>query len=304
LDFFSRVHHLPSLGIGVSTEYGAMRAPHSLDLFEARHHLPECASFLELGVEVAKGLDADAQKWIQNQWPTTYHFLDINLDDQADFDDHWLKQVKALTDYARPAWLCGDAGMWHFGPRAQGHMLLLPPILTQESAFALADGIIRLREETGLEVLPENPPGHVYLGDLHLLDFFALVCERADTGMLLDLAHLTIYQHQQGHELTTGLDQFPLDRVVELHLAGGTQHIKNGCEVIEDDHSPHILDETWTLFKACAPRLDHLKALVFECERNPLDACLTPMQDVYTKCLKYLGPHSSLWPIPPNSDVE
>ena len=88
--------------------------------------------------------------------------------------------------------------------------------------------------------------------------------------MLLDLAHLTIYQHQQKHSLLTGLDGFPLDRVIEIHLAGGTKQIRNGCEVIEDDHSPQILDETWSLFKECAPRLKHLKALVFECERNPL----------------------------------
>ena len=276
-----------------------MRAPHSLHLFEARQTIPHCVSFLELGVEVAKGLDEDAQKWIQNQWPTTYHFLDINLDDQADFDPHWLEQVKAFIHYAQPAWLCGDAGMWHFGPRAQGHMLLLPPILTRESAFELADGIIRLREETGLEVLPENPPGHVYLGDLHLLDFFALVCDRADTGMLLDLAHLTIYQHQQNHELTTALDGFPLDRVIEVHLAGGTKHIRNGCEVIEDDHSPHILDETWHLFKTCSPHFSNLRALVFECERNPLRECLDPMQALYQTCLTYLGSQSSLWPSEP-----
>ena len=296
MGFLNRVSHLPALGIGVSTEYGAMNAPNSLNLFEARQHIPQCVSFLELGIEVAKGLDEDAQKWIQNQWPTTYHFLDINLDVPHDFDSHWLNQVKAFIEYAKPAWLCGDAGMWHFGPRAQGHMLLLPPILTRESAYALAEGIIRLREETGLEVLPENPPGHLYLGDLHLLDFFALVCERADTGMLLDLAHLTIYQHQQGHPLTTGLDAFPLDRVVEVHLAGGSKQIRNGCEVIEDDHSPYILDETWTLFEKCAPHFSNLKALVFECERNPLELCLDPMQDLHQRCVKSLGMHSSLWP--------
>ena len=109
----------------------------------------------------------------------------------------------------QPAWICGDAGLWHFGRRERGHMLLLPPILTRDSARELAQGIIRLREHTGLEVLPENPPGHVFVGDLHLLDFFALVLDEADTGMLLDAAHLAIYQQVMGHDPLTGLDGFP-----------------------------------------------------------------------------------------------
>ena len=73
-----------------------------------------------------------------------------------------------------------------------------------DAADAMADGIVRLREATGFEVLPENPPGQVYLGDLHLLDFFARVIERADTGMLLDCAHLAIYQRLRGRRRSTG----------------------------------------------------------------------------------------------------
>ena len=67
----------------------------------------------------------------------------------------------------------------------------------------MAEGIVRLRAATGREVLPENPPGAVYLGDLHLLDFFARVAERGDTGLLLDCAHLAIFQREggRGHAL-------------------------------------------------------------------------------------------------------
>ena len=53
-------------------------------------------------------------------------------------------------------------------------MELVASRITKDHAYRLADGIMALRELIGLEVLPENPPGHVYLGDLHLLDFFHL----------------------------------------------------------------------------------------------------------------------------------
>ena len=35
----------------------------------------------EVGVELHKGLDQDAVEWAKAELPTTYHFLDINLDE-------------------------------------------------------------------------------------------------------------------------------------------------------------------------------------------------------------------------------
>ena len=86
-----------------------------------------------------------------------------------------------------------------FGPQTQD-MLLLPPILSEASAQEMALGVSALRNRIDLEVLPENPPGHVFIGDLHLLDFFGRLCELADTGMLLDVAHLKLYQKTMGYQ--------------------------------------------------------------------------------------------------------
>jgi uncharacterized protein len=274
MGFLQRVRRLPCLGIGVSTEYGAGGAAGALDVADLRSRHPEYASFLEVGVETVKGLDRHARGWIGRGLPTTYHFLDVNLDEPEDLDEPWLDEVRTLSAELRPAWMCGDAGMWHFGRRERGHMLLLPPVLSQGSAEALAAGIVRLREATGLEVLPENPPGSVYVGDLHLLDFFARVCELADTGMLLDCAHLGIYQRCRGLPPLTGLDGFPCERVVEMHVAGGVVRDCEGLELVEDSHVPAVLPETWTIFEAAAARSPNLKAVVFECERNPLEASL------------------------------
>jgi uncharacterized protein (UPF0276 family) len=289
MKFKERVQRLKFLGLGVSTEFEAYLSPSALDIFQSRQAMPHCTSFLEIGLEVVKGLDAYSQRWIQNQWPTTCHFLDINLDEREDFDQEWLDHFKQQVAIMKPEWICGDAGLWHFGPRASEHMLLLPPILTKDSAKELAQGIIRLREETGLEVLPENPPGHVYVGDMHLMDFFAMVCDLADTGMLLDIAHLAIYQKAKGLSATTALDGFPMDRIVELHLAGG--ELKKSPDLkyewIEDSHSPMLLPESWEILDRIAPHLSAIKAVIFECERNPLALCQPEMQRIYDRlCLQ------------------
>ena len=291
--FQERLKSIPTLGMGISTEYGAFQAPGSLDLHRLKSELPQCAEVLEIGVEVSKGIDEDALNWIKKKQPTTYHFLDINLDDPNDFDEAWLSQVRELIQLTQPHWLCGDAGLWHHGPRSEGHMLLLPPILTKDSAYALADGIIRLREETGLEVLPENPPGHIYVGPLHLLDFFALVLERADTGMLLDLAHLSIYQQAMDLPLHTALDGFPIEKVIEVHMAGGRHAQHQGLNYIEDSHSPTILPETWSLFNMISSQLTELRAVIFECERNSFELCRAPLLELRQHLDLHLPPHSA-----------
>jgi uncharacterized protein (UPF0276 family) len=145
---------------------------------------------------------------------------------------------------------------------------LLPPILTDESATDLARGTAQLREATGHEVLPENPPGTAFVGDLHVLDFFRRVIERADTGMLLDVAHLAIAQRMTGHDALFGLDAFPLERVVEVHVAGGTEMSTEGFAWIDDAHGTEVLADVWRIFAHVCARARNLRAVVFECERN------------------------------------
>lgn len=269
-----RVQGLPTLGLGVSTEYGAGRQDGALDPAALRAEQPAFARFLEVGVEISKGLDEDARAWAARGWPSTYHFLDINLDEPADFDPAWLAAVRETVAILEPAWLCGDAGLWHFGARDRGHMLLLPPVLEPEAVAPMAEGIIALREATGREVLPENPPGAAFVGRLHLLEFFARLAEAADTGLLLDCAHLAMFARALELAPLDGFSDFAWDRVVELHIAGGQVHEREGFAWVEDDHGVAVLPDTWAIAEAAIERAPNLRAVVVECERNPIDAVI------------------------------
>jgi uncharacterized protein len=279
-DFSARLSALPHLGVGISTEYGARRQDGALDPRVLRRGHPELARFLEVGVEIAKGLDEDARAWVADGAPTTYHFLDVNLDEPEDLDPEWLAAVREVIEILRPAWLCGDAGLWHFGARDRGHMLLLPPVLVPEAVEPMAAGIMALRASTGREVLPENPPGAVFVGPMHVLEFFAAVAEAADTGLLLDCAHLAMFQRARGLPSDAGFDAFAWDRVIELHVAGGSERAVQGLSFVEDDHGAHVLPDTWAIFEAALRRAGNLRAVVVECERNPISVVLPLMRRV------------------------
>lgn len=264
--FAQRVERLPRLGVGLSGEFDI--ASKGIDVCRMKERHPELVHFYEYGGDLERGLDDGVRRWAAAGLPATWHFLDINLEERLDLDRRWLTQTKELAGEIGASWLCGDAGRWHFGLRERGHGMLMPPILSRESALETAESIVQIEAETGMFCLPENPPAVIYLGDLHILEYFALVAERADCGLLLDCAHLAIFQQTRNLPPLAALDNFPLDRVVEMHVAGGAYAEVAGYNYIEDNHSPEPLPATWEILEYAVPRAKNLKAVVFECERN------------------------------------
>jgi uncharacterized protein len=266
MDALSKLPALPRLGVGISAEFESYRrGVDALSLAEAQ---PGLIHFLEYGGDLARGLDDAVRAWAASGRKTTYHFLDLNLEEPEDADEAWLSDTAALAREIGAAWLCGDAGLWHFGPRDRGHQTLLPPILSEDSAKSIAEALSRVQEATGMLCLPENPPGTIYLGPLHILEYFAKISEEARSGLLLDVAHLAMFQRLRGLPPLAGLDGFPLERVVEVHVAGGTARSLEGFEYVDDSHSPEPLPDTWAILEYVLPRATNLKALVYECEMN------------------------------------
>ena len=270
--FSQRVERLPRLGVGLSGEFDI--SAKGIDACWMKERYPELIHFYEYGADLERGLDDGVRRWSAAGLPVTYHFLDINLEERLDLDHHWLTQTKKLATEINASWLCGDAGRWHFGLRERGHGMLMPPILCRESARETAESIVQIEAETGMFCLPENPPALIYLGDLHILEYFALVAEQADCGLLLDCAHLAIFQQTRGLPPLSALDNYPFDRVVEMHVAGGAYAEVEGYAYIEDNHSPEPLQATWEILEYTIPRAKNLKAIVFECERNATEETL------------------------------
>src|SRR5690606_17159528 len=223
----------------------------------------------EFGSDADRGLDTAILRWADANRPVTYHFLDVNFEEIEDMDETWMDETETFARRVGSPWLCGDSGMWHFGPRDRGHGLLLPPILTRDSAKRTAESVALLQERTGLPVFPENPPSLYFLGDLHVLDYFALVSELAGCGILLDVAHLAIFQRARRLEPCDGLRDFPGHRIVEMHVAGGGEAVTpDGYRYIDDDHRAEIHPDSWAIVDDVLPRATRLKALIYECEHN------------------------------------
>ena len=82
--------------------------------------------------------------------------------------------------------------------------------------------------------------------------------------------HLVAAQLASRLPLETGMDGFPFEAVVEVHVAGAViGHTPDGRGVYMDDHGQPLRGEVLTLLAEVLPRCRALRALVFEGDGHP-----------------------------------
>ena len=143
----------------------------------------------------------------------------------------------------------------------------LPILLSEEAAQAAARNLRQLDEVLPGRIVPENPPYQLPVGPLHILELLARVTELADVPCVLDLGHLLSFQLCRGLPPLAGLDDFPLERIVELHVAGAVIDERRGPPIYQDAHGaaeiPPLLLE---MLSEVAPRCPNLVAVTIEVE--------------------------------------
>ncbi|QIL20842.1 DUF692 domain-containing protein [Thermomonas sp. HDW16] len=139
---------------------------------------------------------------------------------------------------------------------------LLPPLQTAEGATQAARNIVAMRQQLQLPVAVENNVNYLrpLPGELSDGDFITQVVQAADCGLLLDLHNLWVNEKNGRQPAREVLAQLPLDRVWEVHLAGGSQH--RGYWL--DAHSGLVNDEVMALAAETVPDLPNLRAIIFE----------------------------------------
>jgi uncharacterized protein (UPF0276 family) len=143
----------------------------------------------------------------------------------------------------------------------------MPILLTEEAARIAADNFRALDERLPGRAVAENPPYQLPVGPLHVLDLLARVTELGGIPCVLDLGHLHSFQLCRGLDPLAGIDGFPLERVVELHVAGAIVEEHHGAPVYQDAHGgaeiPPVLLE---MLAEVAPRCPELRAITIEVE--------------------------------------
>jgi len=138
----------------------------------------------------------------------------------------------------------------------------LPPRQTAAGLEIYAAAIGRLREAMGVPLAIETGVNYLRPRADEIPDgeFVAELVDRAGCGILLDLHNVYANECNGRQKISRFLDQIPLDRVCEIHLAGGFEW--SGYWL--DAHSGAIPDALFELSRGVIPHLPNLKAIIFE----------------------------------------
>ena len=139
---------------------------------------------------------------------------------------------------------------------------LLPPVQTPEAVAAAVSHIGYYQELYGRPFLVETPTNYLrpVPGDLDDGAYVAAIAEQADCGVLLDLHNIWTNQRNGRQPVTDYLAQLPLDRVWEVHLAGG---FETGGYYL-DAHVGAIDPELLELAARVLPTLPNVRAVIYE----------------------------------------
>ena len=172
------------------------------------------------------------------------HGVSMNLGGTED-PEH-TRRLRALLDRLDPPWF-SDHLCWNGTLERRVHDLLPLPY-TRVARDRVVDRIRRIQDATGRLFAVENVSSYLTWSDDEVAEwaFLAEVADRADCAILLDVNNVFVSASNHGFDPHTFLDAVPLDRVVQIHLAG---HVVKSEGYRLDTHDGPVCDEVWALYR-------------------------------------------------------
>lgn len=170
-----------------------------------------------------------------------------------------------------------------YGFQASSYVWSSPLPFSRAEVERVAGRAAALQDRLGLPLLHENAfyyapmPG----SEIAEAEFIAAMVDKAQTHLLVDLHN--IYANSvnfAGYDRWAFLRTVPLDRVIEIHVAGGQQ----AEDWYHDFHSHAVPEAVWEMLAYVVPRAPNLRAVVLEVQgpahshvSRPVDASWVPM---------------------------
>ena len=251
---------LPRLGVGIG-----LRRPHFDTILSTTRKLdwlefiPE--NYMAYGGKPLRVLDAAAERW-----PLIAHGVALNLGGKADLDADYLSKLRAIIHRTGAAWF-SDHLSWTALPHRSTHELLPLPY-TREAVAHVVRRIDEVRRAVDRPFLIENISYYATLpgAEMSETDFLCEILERADCGLLLDVNNVYVNSRNHGFDALAWIESLPLDRVVQMHLAGHD----DSRTIILDTHGAPIRLEVWDLYEKVLSRVPHASVLIERDTNIPL----------------------------------
>lgn len=223
-------------------------------------HCAELGAVEQIPEEVAGPAGLRDLLLMRDAVPVLLHGIGLSLGSAEGLDPARLAHVARVAEAVAPPWFSEHIAFTRAGGMEIGHLAPLP--FTREAVAVLARNVAQLKRAIpGLPVLLENIayPFELPGSEMTEAEFVRAVLEESDALMLLDLENVHANSRNHGYDPVEYLESLPLERAVEVHLAGGV--LVDG--EYADTHTRPVPEESWKLLEWLAPRAN-LKAVIIE----------------------------------------
>jgi uncharacterized protein (UPF0276 family) len=212
---------------------------------------------------------------IRADYPIVMHGVSMSLASTDPLDFDYLAELKALAARIDPAWV-SDHVAWT-GVHGLSLHDLYPIPYTRESLDHIVERIQRVQDYLGRQLVVENASTYVSFvaSEMREEEFVREMAERADCLLLLDVNNVFVSGFNHGFDPVAFVDAVPVDRVVQFHMAGHTNHDTHRV----DTHDQPVCEEVWALYEHARRRFGNVSAMI-ERDDNfpPFDELLAELQ--------------------------
>jgi uncharacterized protein (UPF0276 family) len=199
---------------------------------------------------------------IRNRHAISLHGVALSLAADTEPDAAHLARLAALTRRIEPS-LISEHLAWSTW-RGAYHSDLLPFPRTNDALARIADNISRTQDVLQRRIAVENPAHYLKI-DNHTwseIDFLSELARRSGCGLLLDVNNVFVSAHNLGYTPESYIDNFPADRVMEIHLAGHTPDPNLGDTLLIDSHDAPVSRAVWALYERLLARIGPRPTLI------------------------------------------
>jgi uncharacterized protein len=215
------------------------------------------------------GYHAEALAYLAAHYPVLSHGLTLSIGGVDPLDRAYLRELRDfITSVGSP---------WHsdhlcFGS-VDGKILhdLLPIGFTPAVAVRVADRVRAVEDAIGVPFALENISYYMHAGESQMpeAEFIATVCQKADCALMLDINNAYVNATNFGFDIGAWMRTVPLDRVVQMHIAGHDWFTEAGVPLpstaaakihgsndalIVDTHGAPVADPVMDLFASVIAR--------------------------------------------------
>lgn len=243
---------MKNLGIGIG-----LRIPHYDAIFSQKPAI-DWFEIISENYMVEGGKPLDNLERILDRYPVVQHgvSLAIGSPDPLDFD--YLARLKKLAKRTKTPWI-SDHLCWGRLKGAHYHDLLPLPY-TKEVIEKVAERARIVQDYLEIPFALENLSSYVAfaIDEMPEWDFYTAIVEKADIHMMLDVNNIYVSSRNHGFDPMDYIRNIPLDRVIQIHLAG---HVDHGTHCL-DTHDHPVRNEVWELYGKVWPLTQGVSTLL------------------------------------------